>query len=124
MVGPVVVAAPADHSVTLSWTVPNPQNLAGFEVWRSNDGRDFDLITPTLLAPTTAQFTDAWSGLATGTSFIYEVRAGQRGDQPTNANASTQQPNFSAPITVVVSGATVIAIPSPSNTAAGKKVVQ
>lgn len=92
-------------SAAITWTLASTENLAGFEVWRSNDGKNWDLASP-LLAPNTRAFTDSWWVLGTASTFLYQVRASQRGDQPTHGGAYINQPNFSVPVKAIVTHAT------------------
>lgn len=102
--GAPVLAPPSttSSSITLSWSMPGTTNLAGFEVWRSADGRNFTDITPTLLPPETQQFTDSWALLSAGSTFYYQVRAAQMGDTASDIGDHEHQPNFSPVQTVVM----------------------
>jgi hypothetical protein len=103
------VLAPAvvtDHTITLNWTINNPQNLDGFELWRSTDGVNWiDVTSPNRISPNVHTFTDNQSLLRSSTTFQYQIRAAQKGDPYSTTGFYYGQPNYSNVVTGVVTHA-------------------
>lgn len=95
-------------NVTLNWTIDNTQNLDGIEIWRSNDGINWiDVTSPNRLPASQRTYVDSQALLQTGTTFYYQVRAAQKGDQPSQTGAYYGQPNYSNTVKVVMAHAPV-----------------
>lgn len=101
---PVLSAVAGYERVKLTWTMANTQNLAGFEIWRSADGKNWiGLNAPGRQSPGSGyQYVDMAPNLTWGTTFYYQVRAAQRGDQYFTTGAYNHQPNFSNIVKVVL----------------------
>jgi hypothetical protein len=77
--------------IALSWS-DNSSNESGFKVERSTDGKNFTDITPTPLAANTTTYTA--TGLTSGTSYFFRVRAYNANGNSTYSNSASLPPGY------------------------------
>jgi hypothetical protein len=85
----VTIQAAANHVVDLDWKTSTSNNIAGYNVYRSPDGRTWKKINPSLIASTL--YSD--STVANGSTYYYAA---------TTVNISDEESSKSAAIKVAI----------------------